>query len=75
MIDISGLSVCYRCDNRHVGCHSKCERYLQEVETNSKEKKKLRDRKAAENYISEYAVKTREKYLRKYGHTYIKIRR
>lgn len=74
MIDISGLSVCYKCNDRHVGCHGECERYLQEVETNNKEKKELREKKAVDNYISIYAVKTREKCLRKYGRTYVKVR-
>lgn len=74
MINISGLSVCYKCNDRYVGCHVKCERYLQEVETNNKEKKELREKKAVDNYISIYAVKTREKCLRKYGRTYVKVR-
>lgn len=68
MIDISGSSVCYKCNDRYVGCHGKCDRYLQEVAVNNEEKK------AVDNYISIYAVKTREKCLRKYGHTYVKVR-
>lgn len=31
--------VCYHCKDRHIGCHSNCERYLKEVEENEKIKK------------------------------------
>lgn len=54
--------------------YGKCDRYLQEVAVNNEEKKKLREKKAVDNYISIYAVKTREKCLRKYGRTYVKVR-
>ena len=26
-----GIRVCYKCEDREVGCHSKCERYLKEA--------------------------------------------
>lgn len=30
---------CKNCKDRHVGCHSKCERYLKEKEEHDKNKK------------------------------------
>ena len=26
------MSCCYKCEDRYVGCHSKCEKYLEELE-------------------------------------------
>lgn len=45
MIDISGSSVCYKCNDRYVGCHGKCNRYLQEVAVNNEEKKNCERRR------------------------------
>ncbi len=37
---MSVISVCWRCDSRHVGCHATCEKYLEA-------RKRLDDAKAA----------------------------
>lgn len=34
-----GISCCYKCTDREVGCHSKCEKYIQE-------RRKLDEKKA-----------------------------
>lgn len=31
---VGRFSCCYKCEHREVGCHSTCERYLQECERN-----------------------------------------
>ena len=34
------MSVCYKCTERTIGCHSTCEKYLAEVAENEEHKKK-----------------------------------
>lgn len=34
------MSVCYKCTERMIGCHSTCEKYLAEVAENEEHRKK-----------------------------------
>jgi len=34
-------SVCKDCNDRHIGCHSSCEKYISETEEIKKEKNKM----------------------------------
>lgn len=52
------MNPCYKCTDRQVGCHSKCEKYQQwKKESNKKRDAKFIDREY-ESYIS-YTIKRR----------------
>lgn len=37
----NGFSVCLGCEDRTLGCHSTCAKYLEEVDRNRKRKEKI----------------------------------
>jgi hypothetical protein len=44
------MSVCYKCTERAVGCHTTCEKYISEQKTNEKrtaERRKLYEQESA----------------------------
>lgn len=41
----SSIKCCYKCEDRHPGCHSECERYKQEREQYEKQKEIVRKAK------------------------------
>ena len=55
------MSVCYRCADRKLGCHSACERYQQEVS----ESKAIKDKRKSEIdyrcYQAETSIRLRER--------------
>lgn len=42
---------CYRCENREVGCHSKCEHYINALES----QRNYRDERIARNKLESYS--------------------
>ena len=44
--------VCKNCTDRCVGCHSKCEKYLQKVQEAKKVKDKISKEKELDNYVT-----------------------
>lgn len=42
------LKSCFGCTERHVGCHSKCERHREEKRRHEEERQKIRTAKKAE---------------------------
>ena len=54
---------CYGCEKRQVGCHSKCESYIQF----KKELQEIKRRKREEDIIYGYQKEKRERYLKKHS--------
>lgn len=48
----SSIKCCYKCEDRHLGCHSECERYKQERERY--EKQKEIEKKAKERHMDTF---------------------
>lgn len=48
----SSIKCCYKCEDRHLGCHSECERYKQERE--QYEKQKEIEKKAKEHHMDTF---------------------
>lgn len=44
---------CKDCENRHIGCHSTCEKYNRERDENEKIKKKIEEEKKYFKYKTE----------------------
>ena len=40
------ISSCYQCKDRQIGCHSSCERYLEEKKIHDAKQKEITKRKA-----------------------------
>lgn len=47
---------CVDCAERHVGCHSTCERYISDKENYDKKRNKIKDQKKRESIVTGYAV-------------------
>lgn len=60
--------VCLDCENRHIGCHSACEWYIEECKQLAEEKQKKLDATLGERelaaYIRERSIKTYWKWKR-----------
>lgn len=50
---------CYKCKDRHVGCHSECDKYKELKDKVEEEKKNIRDRKKVDHMM--YSVLHRKK--------------
>lgn len=42
-------SVCYKCQDREIGCHATCERYITQAEQHQKELDEMRRQREAYN--------------------------
>ena len=56
-----GIRVCYKCEDREVGCHSKCERYLEEVKKANLQRERHIRTLEAESRIYDTIEKRRKK--------------
>lgn len=56
--DRKNIQCCYKCQERHVGCHGTCERYNNELEAHIKRKNKIKQAKMKEREISNYTVES-----------------
>lgn len=45
---------CYQCTDRHIGCHSNCERYLKCAEEYREEKRQWNEQKKKETEIDDF---------------------
>ena len=41
------ITVCFKCTDRHIGCHATCERYIEQAERHQKELTEVRRQKEA----------------------------
>ena len=41
------ITVCFKCTDRHIGCHATCERYIEESELNRKKREENQKQKDA----------------------------
>lgn len=41
------ITVCFKCTDRHIGCHATCERYIEQDERHQKELHEIRIQKEA----------------------------
>ena len=67
----SRVQVCHKCQDRHVGCHQDCERYLIAKKKADEEKERIREMKR-EEFIGFSGNKARQKeairrWYRHYG--------
>lgn len=54
--DRKNIQCCYKCQERHVGCHGTCERYNDELEEHIKRKDQIRQEKKKVREICSYTV-------------------
>jgi hypothetical protein len=47
------MSVCRYCEKRHIGCHSTCEEYLEEIKSREAEREDRRIRVSLREYSRE----------------------
>lgn len=47
---------CVDCSERHVGCHSMCERYISDKESHNEKQNKIKQWKRNESIVTEYTV-------------------
>lgn len=55
------VTPCYKCDSRHVGCHSKCGKYIEWSAKNEKMREKIHKEKEADAMYLEHIRKTKNK--------------
>lgn len=53
--------VCLRCKERHIGCHSTCERYLEECRLAEEEKERIRKATVGDREMAELITAQRIK--------------
>ncbi|MBQ8893391.1 MAG: hypothetical protein IJ043_03170 [Clostridia bacterium] len=51
------VSPCYKCGDRRIGCHAKCERYLVWSAAHQEKREAIRAAKAEDGRFREYIVK------------------
>ena len=49
------FKACYKCEEKFLGCHATCEKYLAEVEQHRQEQEKIRAAKEKENAYVAYS--------------------
>ena len=49
------VTCCYKCEERTVGCHGTCERYLNQVKEHQEESERIRKAKAENRQLESYA--------------------
>lgn len=62
------ISCCKDCEERYIGCHSKCERYIQEIENWKKVKKQISKNKTyivCNSDFGDYVGKRTKRYIAK----------
>lgn len=52
---------CYKCKNRHQGCHAECEAYIEWNEANEK----ARQKNFKDNDTTGFIIKSKEKAIRR----------
>lgn len=52
---------CYKCQKRHIGCHSKCEAFKEDSLKNEKRKAKIKAEKHEEFLIRQHIIHTANK--------------
>lgn len=52
---------CYKCTERHVGCHGSCKRYNDEIEEHNKKKKQIQQERMKEGAILDYGIQSTRK--------------
>jgi hypothetical protein len=55
------MNRCLGCTERHEGCHSTCEDYLEYKKTNEDRKRVIRDKKEKNREINQYKQEHRKK--------------
>ena len=50
------IKCCYKCTERHVGCHGTCKRYNDELEEHKKKKKQIQQQRRKAGEIADYSV-------------------
>ena len=63
---MSPIFSCKNCNERAVGCHATCEKYLTEKEQHEADKERLRHLKAKAHLADAYAVEQHNKMKKKY---------
>ena len=61
------ISVCKDCTDRKVGCHSTCERYIQDKARHDQLRKEIRISKELACYEKDRRLTDRARQIRKYG--------
>lgn len=54
--DRMNIKCCYKCQERHVGCHGTCERYKTELEQHLARKDRIKQAKMQDREIGKYTA-------------------
>lgn len=60
----TGISPCYKCENRNSGCHADCEMYAEYVEKKEKLSKEVRNKIDKEILVCKNIIKAKEKAIK-----------
>lgn len=58
---------CYRCPDRHMGCHSDCERYAEWKAERRALTGKEKERASGEMEVANYILQSKERHKRRMG--------
>lgn len=64
--------ICKDCKERHLHCHSTCEKYNDFLKENEQRKAKIRKAKEEEWEMTGYVIQNRERYIRGHNPTFNK---
>lgn len=58
---------CYKCPDRHIGCHSDCERYAEWKAERQALREREKKRTAGANEVGNYIAQSKERHKRRMG--------
>lgn len=50
-VDVKFSKCCYKCKERYVGCHDRCERYQEAKKKHNEDKNKIREQKKYQSFM------------------------
>ena len=59
------VTCCHDCQEREVGCHSTCKKYIEEIEQYLKEREKIKTEKNKEAAIREAIICNKRRIMRR----------
>ncbi len=58
---------CYKCPDRHIGCHSDCEQYAEWKAERQALAEQEKERAAGEKEVANYILQSKERHKRRKG--------
>ena len=61
------VNCCYECQDRHIGCHEVCQKYINQLEEYIAEKREIKKMKNRETAVTTFAIDGIRKSKRRTG--------